>query len=70
MTKKPNGLRNVNYKLVEEAYPEKLESRGINSASEDLQVLANTLEVKLSESGEDRTDLRRQTSVSSFGMSR
>jgi hypothetical protein len=70
MTKKPNDLRNVDYKLVEEAYSEKLESRGINSASKDFQVLANTLEVKLSESGEDRTDRRRQMSVSSFGMSR
>jgi hypothetical protein len=46
MTKEPNDLRNVDYKAVEEVYINIVELRGINSAGEVFQILANTPEIK------------------------
>jgi hypothetical protein len=56
-------LWNVEYELMEEGYPDGVKQRGIDPGHEVLQVFADPLELKTSESGEDGACWRRWTSA-------
>jgi hypothetical protein len=44
-------LWNVDYGMADEGYPDGVKQRGIDPGHEVLQVIADSLELKLSESG-------------------
>ena len=56
-------LWNVEYELMEEGYPDGVEQRGIDPGHDVVQVFADPLELKTSESGEDGACWRRWTSA-------
>jgi hypothetical protein len=54
-------LGGVEIDLIEEDYLEVAEPRGIDTGHEDIQIFADSSELEIRESGEDRACLRRRS---------